>query len=74
MPRLNLATMYYGRCLLRRGTPRPYTRPVTGRRLTKGGTSLHLRIFAVFAIVHQSFSTINSFFPITNPFKKSSKI
>ncbi|MBD5222887.1 MAG: hypothetical protein HDS71_02370 [Bacteroidales bacterium] len=28
VPRLNLAMMYYLQCLLRRGTPRPYTCPV----------------------------------------------
>ncbi|MBD5205515.1 MAG: hypothetical protein HDS84_03970 [Bacteroidales bacterium] len=28
MPRLIVATMYYGLCLPRRGTQRPYSRPV----------------------------------------------
>ncbi|MBD5205936.1 MAG: hypothetical protein HDS84_06130 [Bacteroidales bacterium] len=31
MPRLKVTMKYYGRCFPRRGTPRPYTRPVKGR-------------------------------------------
>ncbi|MBD5204892.1 MAG: hypothetical protein HDS84_00715 [Bacteroidales bacterium] len=33
VPRLNVTAIFYTRCLLRRGTPRPYIRPVIGRNV-----------------------------------------